>query len=340
LRVDIKEGKSQSMLAGSNKTSNKIFKRLLERASTEKYQLFITLTYDQSDYESAAGLYRMQSQERHIRRFIARVSDYLGVNLTGKWTRKLEFTKGGWCHFHVILDSPIKIPFADLTELWGHGHVWVNTCNRKRLQYFCKYISKSFDKLPAYLMAEKSRSIKIIATSPNFYGIEDKKPRTASPKTVQWSVYVPVAESFKPKTLVYSQGKSVTIPKSIFSVLNHFQKSGSYFLQSNHEWLSYSCSRKSISDVLDQTNTIGSQTLDNIRVRGASPAEQDSHPPLLDNGFKSANVSSAPEDLHTLDDSLYRFEPDSDSDLYENPLIENPTPHWVLDYLQATGVFE
>lgn len=164
--------------------SKKLEVRLTERMKGKKAK-FITLTYDRDPYENGLDLYRRQQEERHIRRFIERLQNKLGVSFCGKWMRKMEFQKEGWLHWHMIIEYGPKIDQQLLTKLWGHGHVWINHMNKKRLKYFCKYTAKSmwnetnhvgpFGMFPGWIYAERARSVKVIAVSRGFWGGSGKE---------------------------------------------------------------------------------------------------------------------------------------------------------------------
>lgn len=154
--------------------------RLAERACNRlrKGGLFLTLTYDRSKYADARELYDEARDQRHVRRFVHRLERLLGASLKGKWLRKMEFHEGpeGWLHWHVLLDWRSSIPHDVLTKAWGHGHVWVGKATRSRIRYTCKYVAKTLDDLPGWLLAEPARSVKIVAVSPGFWDEGDVEP--------------------------------------------------------------------------------------------------------------------------------------------------------------------
>lgn len=133
--------------------------------------LMLTLTYDRSAYADARELYEAARDERHVRRFIHRLQKMLGVSLKGKWCRKMEFHSGadGWIHWHLLLDWRSKIPHATLMQAWGHGFVDVRKATKNRVRYVAKYIGKSVEAMPAWIMAEPSRSVKFFSVSPGFW---------------------------------------------------------------------------------------------------------------------------------------------------------------------------
>ena len=138
--------------------------------------LFVTLTYRRDEYESPSDLFDQMKQRQDVPLFIRRLNKYLGISLKGKWMRKMEFQRGGWIHFHLVIDYPHTIPHTDLLRLWGYGHVWVERWSENHTQYLAKYISKG-ETVPGWILMEKPKTIKIVAVSPGFWGknTDDKK---------------------------------------------------------------------------------------------------------------------------------------------------------------------
>jgi len=141
--------------------------------------LFVTLTYRRDEYENAIDLYRKQSEEQHVALFLRKISRYLDRDLKGKWFCKLEFQKGGWVHWHLIILDVVKIPHDIATELWGHGHVWLRRLNKGNVKYVTKYTVKGGE-VPAWLYAERPKSVKIIRVSPGFWGAPVRPKKNAS----------------------------------------------------------------------------------------------------------------------------------------------------------------
>ncbi|MBL4810727.1 MAG: hypothetical protein JKY43_11795 [Phycisphaerales bacterium] len=168
--IEIRPGRSKSWLdrSYSRVLSAQLADRLTQRCQGEK-GLFFTLTYRRDDYDRASDLYRRSSDDRHVRRFIESLSRYLGESLTGRWLCKLEFQRGGWVHWHIVILGVDYIDHAACQNIWGRGYVWINRITKNRIRYLCKYVAKG-DQLPAYLYSEPIRSVKIIRTSPGFWG--------------------------------------------------------------------------------------------------------------------------------------------------------------------------
>lgn len=160
--------------------------------------VMLTLTYDRTRYEGPRELYRQQREKRHVGRFINRLEKYLGRKLKGEWIRKLEFQKGGWTHWHIIIRGMNYIEHAELLKIWGHGHAFVTRASKTRLRYFAKYVAKPGD-WPSFLLGERSRSVKLVATSPFFWRntsaptTDAVKPR-ARYRPKPW--YIPLAIRF------------------------------------------------------------------------------------------------------------------------------------------------
>ena len=148
--------------------SAKLSQRLWDRCRGHR-GLFVTLTYDRSKYKDALDLYRRQSEEQHVPLFLRKIERRLGEKFTGRWFCKMEFQKGGWVHWHIIILDVDKIPHAIATELWGRGHVWLRRLNQRNVKYCTKYTCKPGD-VPAWLYLERPRATKIVRVSPGFWG--------------------------------------------------------------------------------------------------------------------------------------------------------------------------
>lgn len=170
--------------------------RLEERCEGER-GVFITLTYRRTEYASPRDLYRQASEKKHVAEFMKRLARFLGEPLKGRWICKMEFQEGGWVHWHLILLGVNRIDHAQLERLWGHGHVWITRMTQQSRRYMTKYIAKG-DGLPAFLYAERPRSVKVIRTSAGFW--HDTVPRPERPKTTpspQLDAYRPIGESLR-----------------------------------------------------------------------------------------------------------------------------------------------
>jgi hypothetical protein len=131
--------------------------------------LFVTLTYNRAHWASPQALYRATSDDQHVALFLRKVARLLKQDLGGRWFCKLEFQKGGWVHWHLIVLDVDPIPHAAVTRLWGHGHVWLRRVTRRAIRYTCKYVTKQ-DGFPMWLLSERPRSVKFIRVSPGFWG--------------------------------------------------------------------------------------------------------------------------------------------------------------------------
>lgn len=279
-KVNIRSSKSDSLLVGGNRASTKLYNKLKCRLEQKGKCVFITLTYDQSDYENPLELYRVTREDRHVRRFKERLQKYLGENLNGKWARKMEFTKSGWLHYHMILETNKFIPHTDLLQLWGHGHVWINQLKTQHIRYFTKYVAKQFESLPSYLLGERPRSIKIVAVSPTFWGEESKGSNDRNViKSIKWCVFAPLANTLKPKTEIRFNDTSKVISSDVYSVIRDLSKNGGYVVGTDNEWIALLSTRSTLDSYLNRmTRSYGEEAAD-----AASP--------LLDNGGKCAETS-------------------------------------------------
>lgn len=141
--------------------------RLLERCRGEK-GVAITLTYDRKKYKDGLELYRAASDEQHVPMFLRRLAKRLGENFRGRWFCKMEFQRGGYVHWHIILLGVTFIEHADLEACWGHGHVWIDRLTPKTLKYTSKYLSKAGG-VPGWVFAQPPKSVKVVRVSPGFW---------------------------------------------------------------------------------------------------------------------------------------------------------------------------
>jgi hypothetical protein len=150
--------------------------------------VFLTLTYRRDEFENSLDLYRTQSERQDVALFMRRLGRRLGVSFNGKWICKLEFQKGGWVHWHLIVLGVPRIEHDVLSEAWGHGFVWIKKLTKRRVLYTCKYIAKGgAHNLPAWIYAERPKSVKVIRTSRGFWG------------GASTSTYCPIYAKYGPK---------------------------------------------------------------------------------------------------------------------------------------------
>ncbi len=201
--LEIRPGRSKSWLdrSYSRVLSAKLSDRLTRRCSGET-GLFLTLTYRRDEFDGPRDLYRTAGSDRHVRRFIESLSNFIGESLTGRWLCKMEFQRGGWVHFHLLVLGVSRVEHAALQNIWGHGYVWINRLTKNRIRYLCKYVAKG-DQLPAFLYNEPIRSVKIIRTSPGFWddtqessGGGDPPPPELQPTKLS-GCYVPIGMSIE-----------------------------------------------------------------------------------------------------------------------------------------------
>ncbi len=130
--------------------------------------VFITLTYRREEWVSPLELYRDASESQHVAMFIRRLQRALGTKLTGRWFCKLEFQSGGWVHWHLIIDGVKFIPHDELERLWGFGFVWIKPASPRNIAYCAKYLAKD-GALPAFVLADRARALKVVRVSPGFW---------------------------------------------------------------------------------------------------------------------------------------------------------------------------
>lgn len=156
--------------------------------------LVLTLTYMREPYSGPLDLYRRQSDERHLRRFMEKLGRVIHSSLepherthtadgsyssplSGRWFAKMEFQEGGWVHWHVLLKWDRRIDWEAIRDAWGHGRIFVQKATPQRLRYVAKYLAKPED-VPAFLLGERPRSVKIIRVSPGFWEKDPEPSRT------------------------------------------------------------------------------------------------------------------------------------------------------------------
>lgn len=287
--ISIRQYKKDSLLVENSRAHYRLSKKL--ESAVEKFnekKLFITLTYDHNNYDSPAQLYRIQKEERHVRRFISRLANYVECDLTGRWICKLEFQQGGWVHFHIIMDSPKYIPQEHLNNIWGYGFTWINKIGKKHKNYFAKYASKTGG-LPKYLLTERQRSIKVVRTSPGFWEYIDqpkKVERLYVNKNTRFPAYSPVATIFKQKTIIRINNSQTTLDVDVGSFCNILSNVGCNMLSNDAQWINYHATRQQLSQAIIACYRQSSPSSDSWPQGGGHARHCGA--PLLDKGGNSA----------------------------------------------------
>jgi hypothetical protein len=215
--------------------------RLVGRVGGEP-ALFLTLTYKREEYADPQDLYRRSQEERHVRVFIGKLARHLGVSLSGKWLCKLEFQHGGWVHWHLMLVGFKHIPHEHLENLWGHGHVWIARADEAKIRYICKYISKDGE-LPAWLYLEPRRSVKIIRSSPGFWGNDSPgvTGQAESPGMGKLPVYISIGEMVERAdehiTVTDADGRWATVKCDPWTLFEKLRDLGAVAVPSDGGWL-------------------------------------------------------------------------------------------------------
>ncbi len=222
----------------------KLAARLEERCKGER-GVFLTLTYHRSHYENPRHLYREASEKKHVAEFMKRLARHLGESLSGRWICKMEFQAGGWVHWHIILLGISRIEHGELTSLWGHGHVWIKRMSHESRRYMTKYVAKG-DGLPAFLYAERPRSVKVIRTSKGFWG--ESTPRQEydrPPPPPRLNAYRPIGESLRRSdstSIIQDEDGQYRMEKvPLDLLLREMYEMGFRFVQRTGSWLELNC---------------------------------------------------------------------------------------------------
>lgn len=159
---------------GARLRGRQLSERLKERIKG-RGGLFLTLTV-KDDGGGIEEAYDEVQRNKGVSRFFKELSDRTGVNFAGRWICKLEFTKKGMLHFHILIMDVRYIAHAVIEECWGRGFVWVNQFYPDRSDgvsaYFskstCSYVGKALH-IPHWVRQRPVGSIKVVRTSPGFW---------------------------------------------------------------------------------------------------------------------------------------------------------------------------
>ena len=222
--------------------SANLAQRLVDRCRGRR-GVFVTLTYRRDEYQGPQDLYRCTSEQQHVPLFLRKVSRFVGESLKGRWFCKAEFQQGGWVHWHIIILGLAKIPHAELTRMWGRGHVWINRLSPRRIRYVCKYVSKG-GQPPAWLLTEPTRSVKIVRVSPGFWG--DTEARPSAPKAERsegrrypfWkSIGQRIEEAERKLVAKDDDGRYARVEGDLGLVLMHLTTAGHVMVANQDGWL-------------------------------------------------------------------------------------------------------
>lgn len=231
---------------GSRAKCAEFQQKLAERCQGE-VGLFLTLTYDRTPYRTPRELYRSGSEEKHVALFMRRLGRAIGEKLTGRWICKLEFQRGGWVHFHIIVLGLNFIKHAKIRDAWGRGHVHVRKLTAKAAHYLSKYVAKDGD-LPAFLLAEPLGSVKVVRTSQGFWsrGSVPSPPKPPSdssePPSFRIAAYRPIGESIERRdrrTTIESRGRFRQVNAPVEAVLYAQLAAGLRFVGRVGRWLHF-----------------------------------------------------------------------------------------------------
>lgn len=149
---------------------------------------FLTLTYDPkrySEFVDAATyeeIYNDAKANRHVSRFFNELGTRTRRDFSGCWRAKMEFTKSGLIHFHILVRGWSYISHSELVRVWGRGAVNVKSAKRQHAAYIAKYSCKGgHASYPDFIYDQPVQSVKIWGTSHGFWSFLDRvDSRTAS----------------------------------------------------------------------------------------------------------------------------------------------------------------
>ena len=230
--------------ASSRRLSAELAEALTQRCQGQD-GVFLTLTYDRTEFEDARQCYRASVDDRHVRRFMEQLGKCLDQKLAGRWLCKLEFQRGGWVHWHIILLGVKFIDHRILSECWGWGHTWIKRLTTKRIKYCCKYVSKGGG-VPAWVLLEPIRSVKVIRVSPGFWGQGDITPSSDEDEEevqrFRVPAYVPIGmmvERAKHRTEVKDErGRWRTLNAACWDLVQRALDSGAQLVNAGSRWIS------------------------------------------------------------------------------------------------------
>lgn len=150
----------------------KIQRDLEPRMPDIKRARFITLTLDPEkfDYDPEEGY---EKGKRHLREFLYQLDKYLGRPQRTPYCWKLEFTRSGWPHWHIIFLYKKSIPAQVLNTLWGRGRTNIEMIRDESFSYLFKYVSKTADDIPPFIM--KRKQVRFFQSSKGFLASKDRK---------------------------------------------------------------------------------------------------------------------------------------------------------------------
>lgn len=226
-------------------------RRLWERCKGRR-GLFVTLTYRRDEFQSALDLYRTQSEQQHVPLFLRKVERYMrrmgtmpAGGLKGRWFCKLEFQRGGWVHWHLIILDVEKIPHADVTSMWGRGHVWLKRLSMRQVRYCCKYVAKGGD-VPVWLYGEPPKSIKVVRVSPGFWGEGGLSCSDPAPRPPTFPAWVPIGEKIeRARTVLVARdeaGRHKTVRADLGPLLVALMKGGCGVVGNERGWVAVDAS--------------------------------------------------------------------------------------------------
>ena len=159
----------------------KILRDLKPRLPDVSGKLFLTLTIDPKNFESAEQAFEVSRDRIRRMMFDLRKGVRFGekcYRIDAPYMVKVEFHRSGFAHFHIIYMTKRFLPGALLNEVWGLGRTNVQRIQNQEFHYLLKYVTKFCD-LPDWV--KQRERIRIIQTSKGFYKDEDKSFDTPLP---------------------------------------------------------------------------------------------------------------------------------------------------------------
>jgi len=105
---------------------------------------FVTLTLDPAEFDYDPLLAYLAGKDK-IRRWMFACREAGLWSATAWWCWKLEFTREGWAHWHLVIDRKRKFSLGEMTKisaLWGLGRVNCRRISGSEFGYQFKYAFK------------------------------------------------------------------------------------------------------------------------------------------------------------------------------------------------------
>ena len=148
--------------------------------------VMVTLTLSRDRFDTPGKALDFLKRNRSVARALSAWGESFDSDLSGRWFCKMELQRGGWPHFHVLIDLPEPMASLDLRKsmdgFWSHGFSNVSeVCGPEAVRYLAKYAAKSsaqledLDSLPAH-------GFRWTMSSRGFWDKPRKQSRLAQPR--------------------------------------------------------------------------------------------------------------------------------------------------------------